>query len=108
MSYFLVVAVSVFSRSTGILEHEHCMNTEISQFSILVITILLHSGNYTPANCMHGSKVRRARSVVRRKDAIAIDGPRWTAFAAVNVRVSPVAKADARSRDVVVVVSGIV
>ena len=42
---------------------------------------------------MHGSKVRRARSVVRRKDAIAIDGPRWTAFAAVNVRVSPVAKA---------------
>ena len=53
---------------------------------------------------MHGSKVRRARSVVRRKDAIAIDGPRWTAFAAVNVRVSTVAKADARGRDVVVVV----
>ena len=53
---------------------------------------------------MHGSKVRRAQSVVRRKDAIAIDGPRWTAFAAVNVRVSPVAKADVRGRDVVVVV----
>ena len=45
---FLVVTFSVFSRSTGILEHEHCMNTEISRFSILVITILLHSGNYTP------------------------------------------------------------
>ena len=53
---------------------------------------------------MHGSKVRRARSVVRRKDAIAIDGPRWTAFAVVNVRVSPVAKADVCGRDVVVVV----
>ena len=53
---------------------------------------------------MHGSKVRRERSVVRRKDAIAMDGPRWTAFAAVNVRVSPVAKADVRGRDVVVVV----
>ena len=38
------------------------------------------------------------RSVVRRKDAIAIDGPRWTAFAAVNVRVSTVAKADVRGR----------
>ena len=42
--------------------------------------------------------------VARRKDAIAIDGPRWTAFAAVNVRVSPVAKADTRGRVVVVVV----
>jgi len=49
-------------------------------------------------NCMHGSKVRRARSVARR------NGPRWTAFAAVNVRVSTVAKADVRGRDVVVVV----
>ena len=59
-------------------------------------------------NCIHGSKVRRARSVVRRRDAIAIDGPRWMAFAAVNVRVSSVAKADVRGRDVVVVVSDIV
>ena len=33
-----------------------------------------------------------------------VNGPRWTAFAAVNVRVSPVAKADVRGRDVVVVV----
>ena len=48
-----------------------------------------------PQNCIHGH---------RRKDAITIDGPRWTAFAAVNVRVSPVAKADVRGRDVVVVV----
>ena len=42
--------------------------------------------------------------VARHKDAIAIDGPRWTAFATVHVRVSPVAKADARGRVVVVVV----
>ena len=55
-------------------------------------------------NCIHGSKVRRARSVVRHKDAIAIDGPHWTAFAAVNVRVSTVAKVDVRGRVVVVVV----
>ena len=48
------------------------------------------------------------RSVVRRKDAIAIDGPRWTAFAAVNVRVSTVAKADVHGLVVVVVVSDIV
>jgi len=27
-----------------------------------------------------GSKVRRARSVVRRKEAIAIDGPRWIGY----------------------------
>ena len=61
-------------------------------------------------NCIHGSKVRRVRSVVRRKDAIAIDRPRWMAFAAVNVRVSTVAKADVRGLVVVVVVveSGIV
>ena len=55
-------------------------------------------------NYIHGSKGRRARSVVRRKDAIAIDGPRWTVFATVNVRVSTVAKADVRGRVVVVVV----
>ena len=91
----------MFSPVDGILEHEHCMNTEISQFSILVITILLHSGNYTPAKTVY--------TVARRKDAIAIDGPRSTVFAAVNVRVSTVAKADVRGRDVVVVVvSGIV
>ena len=47
--------------------------------------------------------------VARRKDAIAIDGPRWMAFAAVNVRVSTVARSDVSGRDVVVVVvSGIV
>jgi len=77
-------------------EHEHCMNTKISRFSILVITILLHSRNYTFAKTVY--------TVTRRKDAITIDGPRWTAFAAVNVRVSPVAKADVRGRVVVVVV----
>ena len=47
---------------------------------------------------IHGSKGRRARSVVRRKEAIAIDGPRWKAFAAVDVRVSTAAKADVRGR----------
>ena len=47
---------------------------------------------------MHGSKGRRARSVVRRKEAIAIDGPRWMAFATVDVRVSTAAKTNVRGR----------
>ena len=56
-----------------------------------------------------GSRTCGTGTDTRRKDAIAIDGPRWTAFAAVNVRVSTVAKADVRGRVVVVVVvSGIV
>ena len=56
-----------------------------------------------------GSKVLRARSVVRLcKEAIAIDGPRWTAFAGprwtafatvdVHVRVSTVARSYMRGR----------
>jgi len=47
---------------------------------------------------MHNSKVRRARSVVRRKEAIAIDGPCWTEFATVDVCVLTVAKADVRGQ----------
>ena len=34
-------------RSTVILEHEHCTNRKISQFSIFIITILLYVRNYT-------------------------------------------------------------
>ena len=50
-----------------------------------------------------------ARSDVRGQSFdVGLNGPRWMAFAAVNVRVSTVAKADVRGRDVVVVVSGIV
>ena len=39
-------------RSTVILEHEHCTNRKISQFSIFIITILLYVRNYTPAKRM--------------------------------------------------------
>ena len=47
---FLVVAVSVFFPVDGILEHEHCRNTKVSQFSTLIITIsLCIVEKYTPA-----------------------------------------------------------
>ena len=63
--HVLVVTVSASIPVDGMLEHEHCRNTKVSQFSTLIITISLHSRkNIHPHVCYYSAWLEYVHDLV--------------------------------------------